>query len=69
MVRVCSKADGGTPLIRSAARYSESGLSGDKALLAAARADAHAAHQLDASGVPDAAVFSPKFRAFYAASP
>ena len=55
-------------LIRSAARYTLAELDGDKKLLAAARSDARAAKAIDAAAVPDSAVFSPKFRAFYAES-
>ena len=55
-------------LIRAAARYTQAQISGDKDLLAAARADAAAAFRIDAQIVPDATLFSPKFRAFYAQS-
>jgi hypothetical protein len=53
-------------LIRSAARFTLAQITGDKMLLAAARADAHSAQVLDAKAAPDEALYSPKFRAFYA---
>lgn len=52
-------------LVRSGARYTLSQLSGDQGLLDAARADARAAKQLNASASPDAVLFSPRFVAFY----
>ena len=55
-------------LIRCAARYTQAQIAGDKELLAAARADAAAAYKVDAQIVPDEALFSPRFRAFYAQS-
>jgi len=55
-------------LIRSAARFTLAQIDGDKELLAAARADAKAAQALDLRAEPDAALFSPKFRAFYSDS-
>ena len=53
-------------LIRAAARFTLAQINGDKMLLAAARADAHSAQVLDAKAAPDEALYSPKFRAFYA---
>lgn len=53
-------------LIRAAARYTIAQLGGDKAALAAARADAAAAFRLDPRTAPDEMVFSPAFRSFYA---
>jgi hypothetical protein len=53
-------------LIRAAARFTLAQINGDKELLAAARADAHSARVLDAKAAPDEALYSPKFRAFYA---
>ncbi len=53
-------------LIRAAARFTLAQITGDKMLLAAARADAHSAQVLDAKAVLDEALYSPKFRAFYA---
>jgi hypothetical protein len=55
-------------LIRAAARYTQAQLDGSKALLAIARADAIAARALDPRALPNAAAFSPRFRAFYAAA-
>ena len=55
-------------LIRAASRYTQAQLDGDEKLLAAARSDAVAARALDARTAPDAAAFSPRFRAFYAAA-
>ena len=48
-------------LVRSGARYTLSQLNGDQGLLDAARADARAAKQLNASASPDAVLFSPRF--------
>jgi hypothetical protein len=56
-------------LVRAAARFTEAEISGDKELLAGARADAAAAHAIDATTQPDEIVFSPKFRAFYRQAP
>lgn len=53
-------------LIRAAARFTLAQINGDKMLLAAARVDAHSAQVLDAKAVLDEALYSPKFRAFYA---
>ena len=53
-------------LLRSAARFALA-RAGDKSQLDAARRDARAAQALDKS-VPDERVFSPAFRAFYAAA-
>jgi hypothetical protein len=52
-------------VVRAAARYTLSEISGDKDLLDGARADARAARALDAKTAPDGALFSPRFRAFY----
>lgn len=54
-------------LLRSAARFALSRLGSDKNQLDAARRDARAARALDKS-TPDERLFSPAFRAFYAAS-
>jgi hypothetical protein len=51
-------------LLRSAARYMLAQIGGDRNLLDEARGDARAAQALE-QAAPDAAVFSPKFRAFY----
>lgn len=53
-------------LVRCGARYTLAQLTGDQALLEGARADAHAAHALNASANPDPVLFSPHFRSFYA---
>jgi hypothetical protein len=55
-------------LVRAAARYTLAQINGDKELQAAARSDAHAARLLDDKTALDEALFSPKFRAFYAAA-
>lgn len=52
-------------LVRSGARYTLSQL-GDQNQLEAARADARQAHALNAGAQPDAVLFSPHFRNFYA---
>jgi len=52
-------------LVRSGARYTLAQL-GDQAQLEAARADARQAHALNAGASPDAVLFSPHFRSFYA---
>lgn len=52
-------------LVRSGARYTLGQL-GDQAQLEAARADARQAHALNAGATPDAVLFSPHFRNFYA---
>ncbi len=52
-------------LVRSGARYTLAQLSGDQGLLESARADARAAKTLNAGAMPDAVVFSPRFRDFY----
>lgn len=54
-------------LLRSAARFALARLGDDKNLLDAARRDARAAQALERSA-PEPAVFSPSFRAFYAAA-
>jgi len=53
-------------LIRAASRFTLAQLNGDKSLLAAARADAASAYKLEPDTAPDEAMYSPKFRAFYA---
>lgn len=53
-------------LLRSAARFALARLGDDKNLLDAARRDARAAQTLDKTA-PEPALFSPSFRAFYAA--
>lgn len=53
-------------LLRAAARFTLAELGGGDELLDAARADARAAHAADARAAPDAVLFSPRFRAFYA---
>lgn len=53
-------------LVRSGARYTLAQLNGDQALLEGARADARAAHALNAGASPDPVLFSPHFRSFYA---
>jgi len=55
-------------LVRAASKYTQARLSADETLLASARADAVAARALDARTVPDATLFSPAFREFYAAA-
>jgi hypothetical protein len=53
-------------LVRAAARYTQARLTPDEAMLAGAKADAAAARALDARTSPDATLFSPMFREFYA---
>lgn len=53
-------------LVRCGARYTLAQLNGDQALLEGARADARAAHALNAGASPDPVLFSPHFRSFYA---
>ncbi|MEP6938607.1 MAG: hypothetical protein ABI846_02500 [Rudaea sp.] len=53
-------------LVRGGARFTLAKLNGDAGELESARADVRAARQLNASAAPDGAVFSPRFRAFYA---
>jgi hypothetical protein len=53
-------------LVRSAARYTQARLIPDEAMLAGAKADAAAARALDARTAPDATLFSPTFREFFA---
>jgi len=55
-------------LVRAAAKYTQARIAADDALLASAKADAAAARALDARLTPDAALFSPGFREFYAAA-
>ena len=52
-------------LVRSGARYTLAQL-GDQSQLDGARADARQAHALNANAAPDAVLFSPHFRTFYA---
>jgi len=54
-------------LLRSAARFSLARLGGGDSVLAGARSDARAANAIDGAA-PDARVFSPSFRAFFAAA-
>ncbi|MBS0486733.1 MAG: hypothetical protein JSS13_05280 [Proteobacteria bacterium] len=54
-------------LLRSAARFALA-RSGEAQQLDGARSDARAARQLDANALPDERVFSPAFRAFFAAA-
>lgn len=54
-------------LLRSAARFALA-RSGETSQLDGARSDARAARQLDANALPDERVFSPAFRAFFAAA-
>ncbi|MGH8121490.1 MAG: hypothetical protein ACREPT_01825 [Rudaea sp.] len=53
-------------LVRSDARYTLAQVNGDQTLLDGARADARAAHALNAGASPDPVLFSPRFRHFYA---
>lgn len=55
-------------LVRAASRYTQSRIMADEQMLESARADAAAARALDSRTTPDAALFSPGFRAFYQAS-
>jgi len=55
-------------LLRAAARFTLSQVSGDQALVDAAREDVRAARAANAKGAPDAVMFSPRFRAFFAQS-
>ncbi len=55
-------------MVRAASRYTLSRMSADEEMLKSARADAVAAHALDARTTPDAALFSPGFRTFFQAS-
>jgi hypothetical protein len=55
-------------LVRAAAKYTQSRMAADDALLASAKADAAAARALDAHTTPDATLFSPAFREFYSTS-
>jgi len=52
-------------LVRAASKYTLSRIASDDNLLKGARADAAAAHALDARTQPDATLFSPDFRAFF----
>jgi len=52
-------------LVRAASKYTLGRLSADEAMLKSARADAAAAHALDARTAPDATLFSPGFRTFF----
>ena len=55
-------------LVRAAAKYTQARMSADETMLASAKADAVAARALDAHTLPDATLFSPAFREFYAAA-
>lgn len=55
-------------LVRAAARYTQARLIPDEAMLAGAKADVVAARALDARTAPDATLFSPTFREFYASA-
>lgn len=55
-------------LVRAAARHVQAEIDGDAQTLDAARADVRAVRALDARLAPDAAMFSPRFRAFFAAT-
>jgi len=55
-------------LVRAAAKYTQARMAADDALLASAKADAAAARALDAQLTPDATLFSPAFREFYASA-
>jgi len=52
-------------LVRAASKYTLSRIQVDDALLKSAQADVTAARALDARTAPDAALFSPDFRAFF----
>jgi hypothetical protein len=52
-------------LVRAAARFTLGEISNDNGELDGARADARAARALDGRATPDAALFSPRFRAFF----
>lgn len=52
-------------LVRAASKYTLSRITVDENLLKSARADAAAAHALDARTQPDATLFSPDFRTFF----
>lgn len=52
-------------LVRAASRYTLSRIAADEEMLKNARADAAAAHALDANATPDATLFSPGFRTFF----
>lgn len=55
-------------MVRAAARFTLAQISNDNGELDGARADARAARALDGRATPDAALFSPRFRAFFADS-
>ncbi len=55
-------------LLRAAARYTLSQVGGDDSLAEAARDDIRAARAANAKGSPDATMFSPRFRNFFAQS-
>ncbi|MEO8669939.1 MAG: hypothetical protein ABI411_01415 [Tahibacter sp.] len=63
-----SRAKAQAFLIRAAARQLQSELDGNAGLLESARADVRAARVVDARLTPDQALFSPRFRAFFAAT-
>jgi len=52
-------------LVRAAAKFTLARIASDDALLKSARADAAAAHALDARTQPDTTLFSPGFRTFF----
>lgn len=63
-----AKAKSQAYLIRAAARQLQAEIEGSAAGLEAARADVRALRALNPSLVPDAALFSPRFRSFYSAT-
>ena len=63
-----AKAKSQAYLIRAAARQLQAEIEGSAAGLEAARADVRALRELNPSLVPDAALFSPRFRSFYSAT-
>lgn len=63
-----AKAKSQAYLIRAAARQLQAEIDGSAAGLEAARADVRALRALNPSLVPDAALFSPRFRSFYSAT-
>lgn len=63
-----AKAKSQAYLVRAAARQLQAEIDGSAAGLEAARADVRALRALNPALVPDAALFSPRFRSFYAAT-
>ena len=55
-------------LLRAAARFTLAQVGGDQSLVDAAREDVRAARAANAKAAPDAVMFSPRFRAFFAQS-